>query len=304
MYDVIVVGGGPGGITSAIYARRANKKVLVIEKFMPGGQVALIGNIENYTGFESIDGFELSEKFFKHANKLGVEFAFEEALSVDFAGRVKKVICNKHTYEGKSVVIALGSHTRNLEIDGEMKFKGKGVSYCAICDGNFFKDKRVAVVGSGDSAFSDAIYLSGLCEKVFVLTNEKLTLHNYAENEFDDKANVCLLRGAKAEKIDGKDHVESLVYTYQGKQESLEVDAVFVAIGRSPDTSMLKGQLELNEKGYIKCDKDMHTSCKGVFVCGDVREGSIRQIATAVGDGAVAGTEAMKHALLFDRNLV
>lgn len=304
LYDVIVIGGGPGGITAAIYARRANKNVLVIEKFMPGGQVALIGKIENYPGFETIDGFELSNKLFAQASALGVKFVFEEATEFNLEGKVKKIVCNKNTYEGKSVVLALGSHTRTLGIEGESEFKGKGVSYCAICDGNFFKGKRVAVVGSGDSAYSDGVYLSGLCQKVFILTNEKLTLNNYAENEFDDKANVELFIGAKAEKIEGEGKVEKLHFNFKGRSENVDVDAVFVAIGRSPDTSALSGKIEMNKQGYIKADANMHTSEKGVFVCGDVREGSIRQIATAVGDGAIAGTEAMKFVSLYDRGII
>lgn len=304
MYDCVIIGGGPAGITSAIYAKRANKSVLVIEKFMPGGQVAVIGQIENYTGFESIDGFELSNRFFSHAQKLGVEFAFEEVQSVELSGKIKAIKCNKNTYEAKSVILALGSHSRSLGIDGEQEFKGKGVSYCAICDGNFFKGKRVAVVGSGDSAFSDANYLSGLCEKVFILAKDNLKLHNYAESEFDQTENVEIIKGTVAKKIVGSDKVQSLYYLHAGEEKSLTVDAVFVAIGRTPDTSMLEGKLDINDKGYIKCDQNMHTSEKGVFVCGDVRENSIRQISTAVGDGAVAGTEVIKYVSLFDKGII
>ncbi len=304
IYDCIVIGGGPAGITGAIYAKRANKSVLIIEKFMPGGQVAVIGQIENYTGFESIDGFELSNRFFSHAQKLGVEFAFEEVQSVDFSGKIKSIKCNKNTYEAKSVILALGSNSRSLGIDGEQEFKGKGVSYCAICDGNFFKGKRVAVVGSGDSAFSDANYLSGLCEKVFILTKDNLKLHNYAESEFDQTENVEIIKGTVAKKIVGDGKVQSLKYLHEGEEKLLQVDAVFVAIGRTPDTSMLEGKLDLNDKGYIKCDQNMHTSEKGVFVCGDVRENSIRQISTAVGDGAVAGTEVIKYVSLFDKGII
>ena len=262
IYDVIVVGGGPAGITSAIYAKRANKSVLVIEKFMPGGQLGLIGKIENYTGFKSVDGNELSVKMFEHATSLGVEFTFEEACEYQLCDKIKTIKCNKNSYQGKAIILAQGCHSRELGIDGEENFKGRGVSYCALCDGNFFKGKKVAVVGSGDSAFSDGVYLSGLCEKVYLLTKENLTLHNYAENEFDDKKNVELIKGGQAQKI------------------------------------------EMTDKGFIKCDSQMQTSCKGVFACGDIRENSIRQIATAVGDGALAGTMAVRYVSLFDKGLV
>lgn len=304
LYDVIVVGGGPAGITSAIYAKRANKSVLIIEKFMPGGQLGLIGKIENYTGFKSIDGNELSVKMFEHATSLGIEFVFEEACEYHLCEKIKIIKCNKNSYQGKAIILAQGCHSRELGIEGEDKFKGRGVSYCALCDGNFFKGKRVAVVGSGDSAFSDGVYLSGLCEKVYLLTKENLTLHNYAENEFDDKKNVELIKGGQAQKIEGEDKVNSLVYNLNGTNKNIEVDGVFVAIGRQPDTAKLQGKIDMSDKGFIKCDSQMQTSCKGVFACGDIRENSIRQIATAVGDGALAGTMAVRYVSLFDKGLV
>lgn len=304
LYDVIVIGGGPAGITSAIYAKRANKSVLIIEKFMPGGQLGLIGKIENYTGFKSIDGNELSVKMFEHATSLGIEFVFEEACEYQLCDKIKIIKCNKNSYQGKAIILAQGCHSRELGIEGEDKFKGRGVSYCALCDGNFFKGKRVAVVGSGDSAFSDGVYLSGLCEKVYLLTKGNLTLHNYAENEFDDKKNVELIKGGQAQKIEGEDKVNSLVYNLNGKTQNIEVDGIFVAIGRQPDTANLKDKIDMTEKGFIKCDSQMQTSCKGVFACGDIRENSIRQIATAVGDGALAGTMAVRYVSLFDKGLV
>lgn len=303
-YDIVVVGGGPAGITSAIYAKRANRSVVVIEKFAPGGQVGLIGNIENYPGFSSIDGASLSAKFFEHATSLGVEFAFEEAEEFDFLGKTKIVKCNKNTYTGKAVVLAQGSHSRLLGIDGEKEFTGRGVSYCALCDGNFFKGKTVAVVGSGDSAFSDADYLSNVCDKVFVLTKDNLKLHNYAENEFDQKDNVEILKGAISQKIEGTDKVESLTYIMGNQERKLKVDGIFVAIGRTPDTANLVGKIDMDGRGFIYTDQKMKTSVDGVYACGDVRSDSIKQIATAVGDGAIAGTEAVKYAILVDKGLV
>lgn len=297
LYDVIIVGGGPAGITAGIYAKRAGRKVAIIEKFVPGGQLNLIGEIENYTGFKKIEGSMLAYEMYNHAKAVGVEFIMDEALGFDLAHDLKTIKCRKGEYNARSVILALGCHTRELGIEGEQEFKGRGVSYCALCDGNFFKDKRVAVVGSGDSAFSDAIYLSSLCNQVFVLTKENLKLHNYAENELDKYENVSLLRGALSSKILGNASVQTLNYMQNGEEKVLEVEGVFVAIGRRPDTSTLQGQINMDGQGYICADDKMQTSMDGVYVVGDVRAGNIKQIATAVGDGAIAGTEASKYAL-------
>lgn len=296
-YDVIIIGGGPAGISAGIYSARAGRKVAIIEKFAPGGQLGLIGQIENYAGFKSINGFELAEKFEQHARFYGVEFIFDEAVKVEKIDSEILVKCMQNEYSAKALVIALGCHSRPLNVEGEEKFKGKGVSYCALCDGNFYKNKTVAVVGSGDSAFSDAIYLSSICKKVFVLTKDILKLHNYAEDELDDKQNVEILKGALSNKILGEDFVTALVYDQNGKQQKIDVDGVFVAIGRVPETNFLEGFVDLTKGGYVIADENMQTSKEGVFVCGDVREGSLRQIATAVGDGAIAGTNASKYAL-------
>ncbi len=296
-YDIVIIGGGPAGISAGIYAVRAGRSVLIIEKFAPGGQLGLIGEIENYAGFEKINGFELAQKFEKHAKSLGVEFVFDNALSLEKQVDNNIVKCEKNTYLANAVILALGCHSRELNIEGEKAFKGKGVSYCALCDGNFFKNKTVAVVGSGDSAFSDALYLSNLCKQVYVLTKDRLKLNNYAENELDGKGNVELLKGAISKKIIGEEKVESLEFERNDKTEKIDVDGVFVAIGRTPDTKMLKGVIDLDERGYILANESMETSMEGVYVCGDVRTNSIRQIATAVGDGAVAGTNASKYVL-------
>lgn len=296
-YDIVIIGGGPAGISAGIYAVRAGRSVLIIEKFAPGGQLGLIGEIENYAGFEKINGFELAQKFEKHAKSLGVEFVFDNALSLEKQVDNNIVKCEKNTYLANAVILALGCHSRELNIEGEKAFKGKGVSYCALCDGNFFKNKTVAVVGSGDSAFSDALYLSNLCKQVYVLTKDRLKLNNYAENELDGKGNVELLKGAISKKIIGEEKVESLEFERNDKTEKIDVDGVFVAIGRTPDTKMLKGVIDLDEWGYILANESMETSMEGVYVCGDVRTNSIRQIATAVGDGAVAGTNASKYVL-------
>ncbi len=297
IYDILIIGGGPAGISAAIYAKRAGRSVAIIERAFPGGQLGLIGQIENYAGFSKVDGNDLAYKFYQHAQSLNIPFIMQEAQEFDLSGLIKEVKCNKENFKAKAIILALGSHSRELNIEGEERLKGRGVSYCALCDGNFFKGKDVAVIGSGDSAFSDGVYLSNLCNKVYILTKDKLKLHNYAEDEFDNKNNVIMLKNAISKKIEGKDKVEKLVYIQDDKTASLEVAAVFVAIGRKPDTTALKGKVEMNEQGFIKTDDLMRTNVDGVFACGDNRANSIRQIATAVGDGAVAGTEASKYVI-------
>ena len=236
--------------------------------------------------------------FSKHAKSLDIPFIYDEIVEYSLENEVKVLKGRKKIYTANAVILAMGSNPRELGIEGESKFKGQGVSYCALCDGNFFKGKTVAVVGSGDSAFSDAIYLSSLCKKVYVLTKETLKLHNYAENELDDKDNVEVIKGAYSKQILGENFVESLIFAKDGKEEKIDVEGVFVAIGRTPETQALRGQINLTERGFILANEKMLTSASGVYVCGDIREGNIKQIATAVGDGSIAGTEASKHILL------
>ena len=297
IYDVIVVGAGPAGITAGIYAKRAGREVVVLEKFLAGGQLGLIGEIENYPGFSSINGSDLAEKFSSHAKSLAVPILSDEVVDYQLEGEVKTLVGKKQTYQARAVVLALGSHSKELNIQGEKEFIGKGVSYCALCDGNFFKGKDVAVVGSGDSAFSDALYLSEMCNKVYILAKENLKLNNYSIDDINEKKNIILLKGALSQAIEGKDRVESLIYNKADKQEKLEVRAVFIAIGRKPETELLQGKIALNQGGYIETDDKMQTSLQGVFACGDVRVSAIKQIATAVGDGAIAGNEASKYVL-------
>lgn len=297
MYDILIIGGGPAGISAGIYAKRSGRNVAILEKVALGGQLNIIGKVENYAGFKSIEGPELSQEFYNHAKALDIPVIYDEVVDFDFDGDEKKVIGRKETYHTLSIILALGSNCRELNIEGESRFKGNGVSYCAVCDGRFFKDKNVAVIGSGDSAFSDALYLSPLANHVYILTKSYLKLHNYSLEEVEDKKNITLLQNAMTKSINGKESVEEITFVQSDEEKSLDVDGVFVAIGRKPDTDMLKGKLELSEKGYIICDDKMQTSVEGVYVCGDIREGSIKQISTAVGDGAIAGSEASKYVL-------
>lgn len=301
IYDILVVGGGPAGVTSAIYAKRAGRDVAIIEKFVIGGQLSLIGEIENYPGFSSIAGDELAKDFRNHAKSLDIPFIYDDISDYDFAGEVKTVASKKQSYKAKAVILAMGSHPKELNIDGEKNFIGRGVSYCALCDGNFFKNQDVAVVGSGDSAVSDALYLSNICKNVYVLTKNQLKLNNYSEDDLSERENIKVLKGAISKQIEGDNKVQTLVYGKDGEESNLDVNAVFVAIGRKPDTDNLKDKINLNDRGFIETNDRMETSTKGVYACGDVRTSVIKQIATAVGDGAIAGNEASKYVLIMDK---
>lgn len=301
IYDILVVGGGPAGVTSAIYAKRAGRDVAIIEKFVIGGQLSLIGEIENYPGFSSIAGDELAKDFRNHAKSLDIPFIYDDISDFDLAGDVKTVASKKQSYKAKAVILAMGSHPKELNIDGEKNFIGRGVSYCALCDGNFFKNQDVAVVGSGDSAVSDALYLSNICKNVYILTKNQLKLNNYSEDDLSERENIKVLKGAISKQIEGDNKVQTLVYGKDGEERNLDVNAVFVAIGRKPDTDNLKDKINLNDRGFIETNDRMETSTKGVYACGDVRTSVIKQIATAVGDGAIAGNEASKYVLIMDK---
>ncbi len=293
VYDCVIVGAGPAGLTAAIYQKRANKNVLLLERSLFGGQVATLGNIENYPGYASIDGPSLAENFYAQAKKLQVPIKYDDMQTIK-DGKIKQVVCKKQTYEAKSVILALGSVSRELAVEGEKQFFGKGVSYCATCDGAFFKGKKVAVVGSGDSAVASALYLKNICGEVVIISKyPELKLKSYQPNIMERLEGIKIYYGAMIKKIIGTDKVEGVELS--SLKRPLKLDGVFVTIGRRPDTDGLKGVLELDEKGYIITDEQMHTSIKGVYACGDVRSKAIKQIVTAAASGAVASTKAMEE---------
>ena len=297
MFDVLIVGGGPAGITAAIYAKRAGRSVAIIEKIALGGQLNIIGEIENYPGFSSVLGPQLADDFAKHTSMLDIPVIYDEVVDFDFSGNKKMVVGKKEKYEAYSVILALGSNYRELNIDGEKKFVGSGVSYCAVCDGRFFKSKIVAVVGSGDSAISDALYLSSIAKEVHIVAKEELKMHNYTFLDINEKGNIFVHQNSLSKKIEGEDSVKSLIYDQDGESKKLNVDAVFVAVGRKPMTDMLKDKITLNKNGYIEVNDKMQTAIDGVYACGDITDPVLRQVSVAVGQGAIAGTEAAKNAL-------
>ena len=295
MVDIIIVGSGPAGMSAAVYGKRAGLSVLVIEKVYYGtGQVAESSHVDNYLGIPGINGYELGEKFRSHAEGLGVEFKDGEVIRFEKAAdRWYVHLKNGETLESKTVVYAAGAAHRHLGVPGEEEFSGKGVSYCATCDGAFFKGKNVAVVGGGNTAMDDAIYLSDICNKVYlvhrrdVFRGDATTLMKLKETE-----NIELIVPAKVQEVKGEQVVTALQLE-DGR--SLEVSGVFVAVGMQPATSMLQGIVLMDDNGYIIADETGKTSAAGFFAAGDVRTKELRQIITAVSDGANAATSAERY---------
>ena len=296
VFDCVIVGSGPAGLTAGIYLARANKKVAILEKMAIGGQVSEIGIIENYPGFFSISGSELSMNMYNQAKKLGVEFITEEVVSYDLREEIKKVNTSKKEIETTTIILALGSVARTLNAENEKKFIGKGVSYCATCDGHFFKGKKVAVVGSGDTAVSNAQYLSNLAERVYIVSKyAPMKLRNSKMEDLEKLSNVEIFLEAKALSIIGEDKVEALEIQHNGQRKQIKIEGIFVSIGRNPDTENLHGEIELDEKGYILADAEMKTSQEGVFAAGDIVSGSVKQIVTAASLGAIASYSVIKY---------
>ena len=302
MYDIIIIGGGPAGLTASIYALRARKSVLLIEKMVVGGQVTQTNEIENYPGFEKITGPELSMKMFEQAEKLGLQTVFSDVKTLSLVGDVKTVETFDGTFEAKTVILAMGAVARQLDIDSEREYMGRGVSYCATCDGNFYRDKIVAVVGGGNSSVGEAIYLSNIAKKVYLIHRRE----SFRANESDlqkvralaegENAKIEILTNTTVKDIEGNGKVESIILTNLSEKTEKEVavDGVFVAIGRRPDTAILQDVITLDESGYILTDEEMHTNVAGVFAAGDVRKKGLKQIVTACSDGAIAATEAIE----------
>jgi len=292
VYDMIVIGGGPGGYTAALYAARAGLSTLVLEKLSAGGQMALTMQIDNYPGFEEgIDGFTLGESMQQSAERFGAETELAEVYSVQLDGEIKTVETSEGTFRGKTVVIATGANPRELGVEGEQELVGRGVNYCAACDGMFFKGKTVVLVGGGNSAAADAMVLSRIAKKV-ILVHRRDTLR--ATKIYHDplmKAENIEFRwnSAISEILhDGVVKGVKLRDTVTGEESEVACEGIFVSIGRKPATELVKDQLTLDESGYIVADETTRTNLPGVFAVGDVRTKALRQVVTATADGAVA----------------
>ena len=296
MYDVVVVGGGPAGLTAAIYAVRANKKVLVLEATACGGQIINTSKIENYPAAPDITGLEFGQTLQKQAEDLGVEIEFESVEKIIDNDISKLVITEDDQYKARSVIIACGTEPRRLGLENEDNFTGSGISYCATCDGGFYRNKIVAVNGGGNSALHEALYLSEIAEKVFLIhrRNEFRGSADLVE-KIKKKDNVELILNANIVGLNGDKKLKSITISHGNKTEELALDGLFVSIGRIPKAKGLIDGLELTEGGYVKADESCTTNIPGVFVAGDVRSKEIRQLVTATSDGAIAAEAALRY---------
>ena len=300
MYDIIIIGAGPAGLTAALYARRAEKRVLVIEKETFGGQITHSPRVENYPGFESLSGSELGGKLFDHALALGAEIELDTVTGIRAAEGGIEVVCEGSTHLGASVIIATGSRHRNLGIEGEERFVGEGISYCAVCDGAFYKDKTVAVIGGGNSALQEAVLLSESCAHVTVVQNLGfLTGEESLQNILRSRNNVDFILNATVDALLGEDTFAGITIrdAVSGETRDLTVDGIFVCIGQVPENDAFAGVVTLNDRGYVVADEAClpTSTIPGVFVAGDCRTKAIRQVTTATADGAVAALAACRY---------
>lgn len=292
IYDMIIIGGGPAGYTAALYAARAGLDTLIIERMSVGGQMTLTGDIDNYPGFpEGIDGFTLGMNMQASAEKFGAQTYYGEVLETELSGKIKEVVTDSGKLLSKTVVIATGADPKRLGINREDKLTGVGVHYCAHCDGRFYKDKIVAVIGGGNSAVSDALYLSRLAKKVYLVHRRDTLKATKIYHEPLMKAeNVEFMWDSIVSELVFEDSFKGLKIKNlkTDKVIDLDCDGVFISIGRKPATEFLKGQISIDESGYIKADETTKTAIEGVYAVGDVRTKPFRQVVTAVGDGATA----------------
>ncbi len=297
MYDIIIIGGGPAGLTAALYARRANKTVLVIEKATFGGQITFSPKVENIPGFIEVTGNEFAEKLVEQvlAQEAEVEFAQVEKI-ID--GEIKTVVTDSGEFQCKAVIIATGAKHRLLGLENEERFVGDGISFCAVCDGAFYEGKTVAVIGGGNSALQEAILLSDLCKKVYVVQNlDFLTGEDKLSQQLDNKDNVEIILGTTVSSIIGGDEFKGIVIKNEATSDESELllDGMFVAIGLVPQNNEFAQLIKLDDRGYVDSGEECKTSAEGIFVAGDCRSKKVRQVTTAVSDGATAALNACEY---------
>ena len=297
MYDIIIVGAGPAGLTAGIYARRASKKVLIFEALSYGGQILNTSSIENYPAAPHISGYDFSTNLYNQTKELGAEILFEKVIDIKDNKEYKEVITNKNTYKSKTIILATGAENRKLNIENEDNLVGKGVSYCATCDGGFYKGKDVAVVGGGNNALEEAIYLTDIASKVYLIhRRDCFRADDAIVEKLKSKDNVEFVYNSNVTKLNANDTLESIEVTNKdGNTKNINVSAVFIAVGRVPENQNFAKIIDLNESGYVIASEDCHTNVDGIFVAGDNRVKSLRQLVTATSDGAVAATEAIKY---------
>ncbi len=298
MYDIIIVGAGPAGLTSAIYALRAGKSVLLLEKGAFGGQITYSPRIENYPGYESISGNELADKMVQQALELGAEAEPENVVNISDNGSFKTVLTEDgNAYTALSVIIAAGAKHRQLGIENEEKFIGDGISFCAVCDGAFYQNKTVALIGGGNSALQEAVLLSDICDKLYIIQNlAYLTGEKKLQQILEDKSNVEIIYSSVVDSIPENilDRI-TIRNTEDNTLRTINIDGMFVAIGLAPENECFKNIAMLDEPGYIISDERCTTNTEGIFVAGDCRTKNVRQVSTAIGDGAVAAVAACRY---------
>ncbi|MBQ0140889.1 MAG: thioredoxin-disulfide reductase [Kurthia sp.] len=299
IYDVVIIGAGPAGMTAAVYASRANLSTLMLERGIPGGQMANTEEVENYPGFDSILGPELSSKMFEHAKKFGAEYAYGDVSEVIDGKEYKTIKAGSKEYKTRSIIITTGAEYKKMGIPGESELGGRGVSYCAVCDGAFFKNKNIIVVGGGDSAVEEGIYLTRFAEKVTIVhRRDKLRAQKIIQDRAFANEKIDFLWNNTVKEInekDGKVGSVTLTNTVDGSTSEVEAQGVFIYIGMNPLTAPFKELGILNEAGYIPTNDKMETSVPGIYAAGDVREKTLRQIVTATGDGSIAAQAVQEY---------
>lgn len=299
MYDVIIIGGGAAGLTAGLYAGRGGLKSLIIEKVFVGGQASTTFEIDNYPGFEEgISGPELAMKMEKQAKRFGVEIINEEVVDIDVEGVIKTIKTTKNAYRTRAIILAMGARPKQLGLENENKLRGAGISYCATCDGAFYRDKDVAVVGGGNTAVEDALFLSRFCKKVYLIhRRDSLRATKVLQEAALNNDKIEFIWNSTVEKINGEDGLDGITVKNIKTAEKMElsISGMFIAIGYEPNTSLVKGKVEITDSGYIITDETLQTNIFGVYAAGDIREKSLRQVITAAADGAVAAYSVERY---------
>ncbi len=299
-YDIVIVGGGPGGLCAGMYAARARRKVVCIERFGTGGQIALTGDVEDYPGFLHIHGPELAQKFTEHAQKFGLEIARDEVTEIYAEGDDRLAKCaSGDIYRAKAIIVSAGGTPVKLGVPGEVEYSGKGVSYCAICDGAFFKDKVIAVVGGGDAAVEEGTFLTKYGSKVYIIhRRDKLRAQKIIQKRAFDNKKIEFIWNTSVGSINGNGNKISDLTLHNSETDrrtKLEVGAIFIYVGFHPNSGIFRDKVKTDANGYIITDDKMETSIKGIYACGDVRSQLVRQVTNAVGDGTTAAVAAEKY---------
>ncbi len=299
IHDLIIIGAGPAGMTAAVYASRANLSTVMIERGMPGGQMATTDAIENYPAFESILGPELSTKMFEHAQKFGAKYEYGDVDKVVDHGEVKEVIVGEKSYKAYAVIVATGAEYRKLGAPGEEELTGRGVSYCAVCDGAFYQGREIVVIGGGDSAVEEGMYLTRFADKVTIIhRRDELRAQKIIQDRAFENEKIEFLWNKQVKSVnekDGKIGSVTLIDTQDGSETQFDTEGMFVYVGMDPLTDSVKHLGITNENGYILTNEDMETTVPGIFAAGDVREKMLRQIVTATGDGSIAAQAVQKY---------